>query len=81
MQTQSEHSQMLENKSQERLEDGGKQATAKAAEEAHSRAVDILKAEANQAQTYSRLMNGLNRRTHTKDKKAPCRANTTAKVC
>lgn len=80
MRTRSEHSQMLENKSQERLEDGGKQATAKAAEEAHSKAVDTLKAEAKQAQTYNKLMTGLNRHMHTKGKKAPCRANTTAKV-
>ena len=72
---------MLENKSREHLEDGGKQATAKAAEEAHSKAVGILKAEVNQEQTYSKLMTGLNRHMHTKDKKAPCKANTTAKVC
>lgn len=72
---------MLESKSQERLEDGDKQAKAKAAEEAHSKAVGTLKAEANQAQTYSKLMTGLNKHMHTKDKKAPCKANTTAKVC
>lgn len=72
---------MLENKSRERLEDGGKQATAKAAEEAHSKAVDTLKAEVNQEQTYSRLMTGLNKHMHTKDKKVPCRPNTTAKAC
>lgn len=72
---------MLENKSQERLEDGGKQATAKAAEEAHSKAVDTLKAEISQVQTCNRLTNGLNRHMHTKDKKAPCKANTTAKAC
>ena len=72
---------MLENKSREHLEDGDKQATAKAAEEAHSKAVDTLKAEANQEQTCSKLMTGLNKHMHTKDKKAPCKANTTAKVC
>lgn len=72
---------MLENKSQEHLEDGGKQATAKAAEEAHSKAVDTLKAKANQEQTCSKLMTGLNKHMHTKDKKAPCKANITAKVC
>ena len=72
---------MLENKSREHLEDGDKQATAKVAEEAHSKAVDTLKAVANQVQTCSKLITGLNRRTHTKDKKAPCKANTTAKVC
>lgn len=72
---------MQENKSREHLEVGDKQETAKAAEEAHSKAVDTLKAEVNQEQTYSKLMTGLNRHTHTKDKKAPCRANTTVKVC
>ena len=72
---------MLESKLQEHLEDGDKQATAKAAEEAHSKAVDTLKAEANQVQTCSKLTTGLNKHTHTKDKKAPCKANTTAKVC
>ena len=72
---------MLENKSQEHLEDGDKQATAKAAEEAHSKAVGTLKAEANQVQTYSKLMPGSSKRTNTKDKKAPSRENTTAKVC
>lgn len=45
---------MLENKSQERLEDGGKQATVKAAEEVHSKAVDTLKAEINQEQTCNK---------------------------